>query len=77
MAEEKRLERLDFHLKTGDYFRVLATVLGFLEETVADCTCSAVSDMTPLEQEVIKSLRQDLAYLHDNYRIVPMMNEIN
>jgi hypothetical protein len=69
-SEEVRLERLTFHLQTGDYFRVLATVLGFVQETVTECTCTVESDLGPLETRVISSVRADLDYLHNNYRIV-------
>jgi hypothetical protein len=70
---EERIERLTFHLKTGDYFPMLATILGFAQETVAGCGCGADSDLLPLETGVLKDTRNDLMYLHKNYRIVPIL----
>jgi hypothetical protein len=70
--EEERIERLSFHLQTGDYFPMLATILGFVEESVQDCSCTAVDALAPLERDVLKGTRHDLMYLHKNYRIVPI-----
>jgi hypothetical protein len=72
MPEEERLERLTFHLNTGDYFPMLATVLGFVQESVSDCTCSATDELLPIEKDVLENARFDLLYLHKNYRIVPI-----
>lgn len=59
-------ERIDYHIRTGDYFSVLATMLGFLEETlVPENETSA--HMKALAHE----LRTDLRYVQANYAIVP------
>ena len=68
---EYDIERLDFHLKTGDYFPMLATILGFIQESVGECACTTVTEMVPIETKLIQNVRKDLAYLHKNYRIVP------
>jgi hypothetical protein len=62
---EERIERLTFHLKTGDYFPMLATILGFAQETVAGCECGADGDLVPLETGVLKNTRNEL--LFQNY----------
>jgi hypothetical protein len=69
---EDRAERLSFHLSTGDYFPMLATILGFVQESVQDCACSADNELVPLETDVLRGTRDDLMYLHKNYRIVPI-----
>jgi hypothetical protein len=75
VPEEHHLERLRFHLKTGDYFPLLATILGFLEETVKECDCSAEAELAPMEARVIETVRKDLAYLNKNYHIVPKTHD--
>ena len=70
--EEERIERLSYHLQTGDYFPMLATVLGFVQESVQECSCSSEDRLAPLERDVLKGTRHDLMYLHKNYRIVPI-----
>jgi hypothetical protein len=62
-----RLARLHFHLKTGDYFPILATILGFIEETVS--TYPAKDAMPCLERQLIQGVRKDLMYLHEYYQI--------
>jgi hypothetical protein len=67
----ERIERLKFHLETGDYFPMLATVLGFIEETVSECECTQIVEKVPLETKAVRDARKDLLYLHRNYYIVP------
>lgn len=64
-ADDHRIERLEFHLKNGDYFPMLATILGFLQETVKDCA----KDST--QYQLVQDVRKDLMHLHKNYRIEP------
>lgn len=67
VTDTERLARLHFHLKTGDYFPTLATILGFIEETVS---AYPQKDALPcLERELIQSVRKDLMYLHEYYQI--------
>ncbi len=61
--DDRRIERLEFHLNAGDYFPMLATILGFLQETAKDCAKDDV------QYELIKKVRKDLMHLHQNYRI--------
>ncbi len=69
-SDNERLARLHFHLKTGDYFPTLATILGFVEETLGNYTASTDA-LPPLEQELIRSVRKDLLHLHEYYHIEP------
>ncbi len=73
LMSEERIERLSFHLKTGDYFPMLATILGFAQETVAGCGCGTDEALVSLEAGVLKNIRNELLYLHENYRIVPIL----
>ncbi|MEO6536360.1 MAG: hypothetical protein ABIT47_01595 [Candidatus Paceibacterota bacterium] len=68
MTDSERLARLHFHLKTGDYFPMLATILGFVEETIASYS-TAPDTLPTLEKELISSVRKDLMYLHEYYQI--------
>jgi len=56
------LENLTFHLKTGDYFAMLATTLGFLKEN---------SNEDVEEEKLLDKLYRDVLYLHQNYKIEP------
>jgi hypothetical protein len=67
-TDTERLARLHFHLKSGDYFPTLATILGFVEETISSYELKPGS-MPALERELIQSVRKDLMYLHKYYSI--------
>jgi len=63
--DDERIERLHFHLKTGDYFALLATIMGFIEDTLQ--TAHAMNE--PLKERelgLIRELKKDLMYLHEN-----------
>lgn len=69
--DDTQISRLKFHLETGDYFRVLGTVFGFLEETV-ESNCKAIPDeLMTMEKDAIKKFRAQLEHLHAHYQIVP------
>lgn len=61
-------EHLDFHVKTGDYFAFVATLMGFVEESLARCDSGNVSEY---EKKIAREMRNDLQYVHSNYKIVP------
>ena len=65
-----RLKELEFHLESGDYFPLLATVLGFLEEGMRQCETGPL-ETAPVEATVIEDFRRDLIHLHKNYQILP------
>lgn len=68
--DPKRLAALEFHVRTGDYFPLLATVMGFLEESVRECENGFLT-IAPIEAEVVRTLRQDLIHLYQHYQITP------
>ncbi len=54
---------IDFHIRSGDYFLYLATLIGALEDPYA---------LTPEQRATLtKQLRHDLRYVHANYEISP------
>jgi hypothetical protein len=57
-------EHIDLHIETGDYFAMLATVMGFMQEGLEECKGRS------REHELAQELRQDLRYLQQHYRIV-------
>lgn len=65
-----RLKELEFHIESGDYFPLLATVLGFLEEGMRQCETGSL-DTAPVQATVIEDFRKDLIHLHKNYQIRP------
>lgn len=56
-------ERIDFHVKNGDYLAMLATALGFIEERLTACGGADA------EARLARELRDDLRYVHSKYRI--------
>lgn len=67
---EPRHETFLRHVRTGDYFAVLATVLGFIEEALTACAAGGVTPSPRLVDEV-RDIRRDLRYLDRRYTIVP------
>lgn len=68
-ADAERLARLRFHIEAGDYFPFVATVLGFVKDTL-----SGRGELTPLERmqsEQIDALRKDLIHIHERYDLIP------
>ncbi|KND50816.1 MAG: hypothetical protein AB202_00215 [Parcubacteria bacterium C7867-007] len=61
-------QHIDFHIKTGDYFAFLATMMGFLEEALNNCESELVSER---ERAMARELRHDLRYVQANYQITP------
>lgn len=69
--DDTQIKSLKFHVDTGDYFRVLGTVFGFLEETV-ESSCKAVPDeLMSMQKDVIVKFRTQLEHLHAHYEIIP------
>lgn len=61
-------EGTNFHIQSGDYFAFLATIMGFLEEASTKCEQVCQSES---ERQLAHELRQDLRFVHANYKIVP------
>lgn len=59
-------QRIDYHIRTGDYFSVLATMVGFIEDAL-----SSENGMTEEQKALAHELRTDLRYVQANYTIVP------
>jgi hypothetical protein len=59
-------ERLLFHIKTGDYFAMLATALGFIEEALENTETSIIPSA---ELMVLRNMKKDLLFLHTRYDI--------
>lgn len=58
-------ERIDFHVRNGDYFAFLATMMGFLQEGLERCPGASK------EHELAVDLLKDLRHAHKTYNIVP------
>lgn len=67
-SDDERLARLKFHIDQGDYFPFLASVIGFLEETVRTCTNDPENKT---KAEYAASVRKDLIHLHEYYQLSP------
>jgi hypothetical protein len=60
---------IDFHIRSGDYFLYLATLVGAMEEALEQCSANGVD--SERERAMARSLRHDLRYVHANYHIAP------
>ena len=69
LSDYERLNALTFHVETGDYFPSLATLLGFVEETLAGA--DSAQESISIQLEAVRAARKDLHYLHDHCRIEP------
>ncbi|MDB5244927.1 MAG: hypothetical protein JWN90_32 [Parcubacteria group bacterium] len=56
------------HIKSGDYFLFLATMMGAMEELLQKCQQGT---LTGDEKKYARELRHDLRYVHANYKILP------
>lgn len=72
LSDYERQNALAFHIETDDYFPFLATLLGFVEETLATMDHSG-KNITSIEIEAIRAARKDLQYLHIHCRIEPRL----
>jgi hypothetical protein len=58
-------KRIDFHIRTGDYFSFLATMLGIIEDRMTNG--EDIEECVRMAHE----LRTDLRYVQANYAIRP------
>ena len=64
-ADTVRLAQLQYHLNSNDYFAFLATVFGFLEESLD----SKKTEPAGEELAMVRNIRKDLIYLQNEYHI--------
>jgi len=62
-------ENIELHVRADDYFPMMSTMLGFLEESIS--LCDPMDALSEAQIRAISAARKDLAYLHKHYRIVP------
>lgn len=60
-------DSIEFHIKSGDYFAYVATMLGFMEEAL---TTRDADETTEKVARLAKQLRHDLRYVQANYHIL-------
>lgn len=61
----------DFHIRSGDFFSFIATLMGSFEETLATCECEAGKDIQARQQRLARELRHTLRFLQAHYTILP------
>lgn len=65
-------EKLLFHIETGDYFSMTATVLGFVEEKLMQLErANPLQESDSPELQLLRSTRDDLRYLNTHYTVCP------
>lgn len=67
--EGSQMHELIFHVESGDYFAMLSTLLGFVEETASKL--QEQDEAMKIAEMQIARLRANLKYLQDNYTITP------
>lgn len=67
--EAGQLKQFIFHIDNGDYFAMLSTLLGFVEETANKL--EEKDEAMKIAEMQIARLRHNLQYLHENYTITP------
>ncbi len=66
-------DRIDYHIRSGDYIPLLATLMGFMEEALRNNDGSAVNrEKTAMALKLAGELRQDLRYVSANYVFTPL-----
>lgn len=69
-------ERIDYHIKSGDYIPLLATLMGFMEEALQSNDSVAANERkTEIALKLARELRQDLRYVGANYFLTPRDEE--
>lgn len=68
--EGERHDRLMYHISSGDYFNMVATILGFLEESLQQ-RATPEEELEARELKLARELREDLRYLNEHFCIQP------
>ncbi|MEO6536540.1 MAG: hypothetical protein ABIT47_02495 [Candidatus Paceibacterota bacterium] len=61
-------QHIDMHIRSGDYFLFLATMVGIMEELLEKCE---QGELTGAGKKYARELRHDLRYVQANYKILP------
>lgn len=64
--DTKRIEGLEFHVESQDYFGTLATVLSLNLELAEKMEDKSIATLKP----VVEGIISDLMYLQENYKLV-------
>ncbi|MDR3571809.1 MAG: hypothetical protein P4L81_06490 [Candidatus Pacebacteria bacterium] len=62
----ERKQNVDFHIKSGDYFGTLATIMGLMADSLSNKGSDPTRSIKTLDE-----LREDLCYAQETYRIEP------
>lgn len=65
-------ERIDYHIKSGDYLPLVATIMGFMEEALLRSDSPAANDRKiEMALKLARELRQDIRYVSAYYELTP------
>ena len=65
-------ERIDYHIRNGDYLPLVATVMGFMEEALMRNENGPADERkVEIALKLARELRQDLRYVGAHYRLEP------
>lgn len=64
-------ERIEYHIKTGDYLPMVATIMGFMEEALLQTDSPAANERKiEMALKLARELRQDLRYVNAHYNLI-------
>ena len=67
---EDRVREIAFHVKSGDYFVTLATIMLLLEDSLADCL-KRNAPPSDFHLTTLHALKEELMLLHRDYKVTP------
>lgn len=66
-------ERIDYHIKSGDYLPLVATIMSFMEEALLRTDSPAANDRKiEIALKLARDLRKDLRYVDAHYELTPV-----
>lgn len=66
-------ERIDYHIRSGDYLPLVATIMGFMEEALIRADAPAANDRKiEIALKLARELRRDLRYVDAHYELTPV-----
>lgn len=75
--ENTRLEKIKNHIKSGDYFGTLATVLDLTKQIMMliDQNSKDIEQINRRNKKQMEDVKEDLIFLQKNYKIVKKPKE--
>lgn len=66
---DDRVREIAFHVKSGDYFSTMSTIMMLLEDSLKECVERDIRP-TEFQQRTLHALKDEMMHLHNHYRVV-------